>query len=269
MKTKDHAALLEFISDEDLAAEITRRKKLAQQTLDVLREPARQVAVLNEVASFSDEAAALVKAAAGIFLITPGEILGQSREVEIVEARHCVFLALFRRGRSYNSIARLWKVNHVTVMHGCLRAITRNETNSRHLAAFEQLEACKPERPNRGTPMNCPHCTQGYVQDSGFTECNHCRGTGALPPVAGSESLAIDALRKWDAVCKAAEACNTEMESLNYDAERWEALSQEHARLMAIADDARRVALATLNTQNDQAEPRKSDPANGYTNSES
>lgn len=21
---------------------------------------------------------------------------------------------------------------------------------------------------------NCPHCTQGYVQDAGFAECNHC-----------------------------------------------------------------------------------------------
>ena len=22
-------------------------------------------------------------------------------------------------------------------------------------------------------PNNCPHCTQGYVQDAGFVECNH------------------------------------------------------------------------------------------------
>lgn len=21
---------------------------------------------------------------------------------------------------------------------------------------------------------HCPHCTEGYVQDAGFVECNHC-----------------------------------------------------------------------------------------------
>jgi hypothetical protein len=28
--------------------------------------------------------------------------------------------------------------------------------------------------------MKCPHCTQGFVQDSGFTKCNHCDGTGQI-----------------------------------------------------------------------------------------
>lgn len=27
------------------------------------------------------------------------------------------------------------------------------------------------------TSPSCPHCTQGYVQDSGFTKCNHCNAS--------------------------------------------------------------------------------------------
>ena len=26
----------------------------------------------------------------------------------------------------------------------------------------------------------CPHCVQGYVQETGFTVCNHCNGSGAV-----------------------------------------------------------------------------------------
>lgn len=29
--------------------------------------------------------------------------------------------------------------------------------------------------------MKCLHCLQGYVQDAGFTVCNHCEGTGESP----------------------------------------------------------------------------------------
>lgn len=30
--------------------------------------------------------------------------------------------------------------------------------------------------------MKCVHCIQGYIQDSGFTQCNHCNGTGEMDP---------------------------------------------------------------------------------------
>lgn len=74
----------------------------------------------------------------------------------------------------------------------------------------------------------------------------------ALPPTAGSEIAdhAIDALRKWDAAAKAADACNAYALADGYEHAHWEALSEEHDRLLTIAEEARVEVLAALDSQN-------------------
>lgn len=63
---------------------------------------------------------------------------------------------------------------------------------------------------------------------------------------------ALDALRKWDAVCVAADACNAEMESDEYSQTQWEAFEQKHTNLLESANRAR---LAVLFPANSHAHP--------------
>lgn len=53
-----------------------------------------------------------------------------------------------------------------------------------------------------------------------------------------------EALEKWDAAARAAEACNEELESTYFDEDKWNELSEEHERLLGIAERARIAALA-------------------------
>ena len=57
---------------------------------------------------------------------------------------------------------------------------------------------------------------------------------------------AIDALKKWDAVCVDAEKCNAEMDSVGYSQTRWERLAKEHGDLMESANHARITVLSIL-----------------------
>jgi len=43
----------------------------------------------------------------------------------------------------------------------------------------EVLNGPKPEQP---APAPCPHCVQGYVQESGFGRCNHCNPAPSATP---------------------------------------------------------------------------------------
>jgi hypothetical protein len=71
-------------------------------------------------------------------------------------------------------------------------------------------------------------------------------------------NIAIDALRKWDAVCKAAEECNAEMHSETYSQERWEVFEQKHGELLKEADRARIAALSILPENADAMARRRS-----------
>jgi hypothetical protein len=59
---------------------------------------------------------------------------------------------------------------------------------------------------------------------------------------------ALDALRKWDAVCVAADACNAEMESDEYSQTQWEAFEQKHTDLLESANRARLAVLFPANS---------------------
>jgi hypothetical protein len=58
---------------------------------------------------------------------------------------------------------------------------------------------------------------------------------------------ALDALRKWHAVCVAADACNAEMESDEYSQTQWEAFEQKHTDLSESANRARLAVLFPAN----------------------
>lgn len=139
MLSPDQAAVIRTISDEDLAAEVERRRRTAMTTLDTLRTATLRDTAGKQIEDLSKEVAATVERAAGIFFSSPSDILGRSRTGEAVRARHCVFLALVHRGHAYNAIARILKLNHGTVMHGCYQANRRNESDHNHRQAFERL----------------------------------------------------------------------------------------------------------------------------------
>jgi hypothetical protein len=60
---------------------------------------------------------------------------------------------------------------------------------------------------------------------------------------------ALDALRKWDAVCVAADECNAEMESDQYSHTQWEAFERKHTDLLGAANRARLAVLFPANAE--------------------
>ena len=80
------------------------------------------------------------------------------------------------------------------------------------------------------------------------------RESNAMQAMAykSERDAALDALRKWDAVCVAADACNAEMESDEYSQTQWEAFEQKHTDLLESANRAR---LAVLFPANSHAHP--------------
>jgi len=80
------------------------------------------------------------------------------------------------------------------------------------------------------------------------------RESNAMQALAykAERDAALDALRKWDAVCVAADVCNAEMESDEYSQTQWEAFEQKHTDLLESANRAR---LAVLFPANSHAHP--------------
>jgi len=81
------------------------------------------------------------------------------------------------------------------------------------------------------------------------------RESNAMQALAykAERDAALDALRKWDAVCMAADACNAEMESDECSQTQWEAFEKKHADLLESANRAR---LAVLFPENAIGEAR-------------
>jgi hypothetical protein len=75
------------------------------------------------------------------------------------------------------------------------------------------------------------------------------RESNAMQALAykAERDAALDALRKWDAVCVAADACNAEMESDEYSQTQWEAFEQKHTDLLECANRARLAVLFPAN----------------------
>jgi hypothetical protein len=80
------------------------------------------------------------------------------------------------------------------------------------------------------------------------------RESNAMQAMAykSERDAALDALRKWDAVCVAADVCNAEMESDECSQTQWEAFEKKHADLLESANRAR---LAVLFPENSHAHP--------------
>jgi uncharacterized protein (DUF1800 family) len=72
---------------------------------------------------------------------------------------------------------------------------------------------------------------------------------GAMP-CSDLLTLAITALRKWDAACKAADACNANAVSDNYSEDEWERLSTEHESALDAAEKAKDEVLALIDSPN-------------------
>ena len=71
------------------------------------------------------------------------------------------------------------------------------------------------------------------------------RESNAMQALAykSERDAALDALRKWHAVCVAADVCNAEMESDEYSQTQWEAFEQKHTDLLGSANRARLAVL--------------------------
>lgn len=70
--------------------------------------------------------------------------------------------------------------------------------------------------------------------------------TDAIADIERERDAAIDALKKWDAACKAADDCNSEMNSESYCQPLWEAFEKIHSQLLEEADRARIAVLSNL-----------------------
>lgn len=57
--------------------------------------------------------------------VTLDEVLGRDRHAHVARARHECWFYLRGEGLSFPSIARLWGVNHTSIMSGVARAFTR------------------------------------------------------------------------------------------------------------------------------------------------
>ena len=82
------------------------------------------------------------------------------------------------------------------------------------------------------------------------------RESNAMQAMAykSERDAALDALRKWDAVCVAADACNAEMESDEYSQTQWEAFEQKHTDLLESANRARLAVLFPANSHAHQSD---------------
>lgn len=75
--------------------------------------------------------------------VTLDEALSDSHAKEFVHARHAILLALHEAGHAYARIARIFGLNHTTVMHGCKAARLRRSQMSRRAeqAVAELIES--------------------------------------------------------------------------------------------------------------------------------
>jgi hypothetical protein len=87
------------------------------------------------------------------------------------------------------------------------------------------------------------------------------------PRTPCSEILAraINALRKWDAACTAAEKCNAYSHSEQFKYRQWKTLSNRHDRLLADAESEKDAVLALIDSRNAEAMRGESDARTDQT----
>ena len=77
---------------------------------------------------------------------------------------------------------------------------------------------------------------------------------GYIQELEAERDKAIRALKKWDVACKAADACNAEMNSDSYDEKRWQLLSAAHEEALDAAKSAKDEAILNQILPPDNAE---------------
>lgn len=69
----------------------------------------------------AEEAQVVIKQAARYYGVSPADVTGGRRFVELVQARHAVCLMLRDRGWPYKKIGRLMGMDHTSVIHACTK----------------------------------------------------------------------------------------------------------------------------------------------------
>lgn len=64
--------------------------------------------------------------------VTVEQVLGESRNVDVVHARHAIFYVLTRGGYAAAAVGRLMDRDHTSVLHGCKMHMERMEAVGAH-----------------------------------------------------------------------------------------------------------------------------------------
>ena len=143
--------------------------------------------------------------------------------------------------------------------HRCQRPKIMNAQSNSNAGSGCSGSTCSP------SDYNTPE-TDRYAKPFSAVVVNPPNDSFELVPANFARELerdrnaAIDALKKWDAVCVAAEKCNAEMDSVGYSQTRWERLAKEHGALMESAIHARITVLSIFQENDEMTCHRKQHP---------
>lgn len=72
-----------------------------------------------------------------LFDVTEEMVNSRSRKREISDARHCVWYVMYHRGYSKTQIAKMFNVDHATVIHGIRNTLTFHQSEMEPLIKCE------------------------------------------------------------------------------------------------------------------------------------
>jgi hypothetical protein len=92
-----------------------------------------------------------------------------------------ILAELLRAGGEWVGLPRLMAVSGSAAVHSRIADLRKRghdiaHRNEQHGRAVHSYYAIRSEE-----QPACEHCTQGYVQDAGFMECNHCNANMEQP----------------------------------------------------------------------------------------